>query len=106
MSAVRWDGADLLLAIRLTPRARQEKIGGQWRDEHGACWLQASVSAPPDKGRANVALIELLAQRLGIGKSSISLETGATNRLKRLRITDCTPQIAHIIQELTGEELR
>lgn len=83
---VRASGADLILAVRLTPRASAARIGGQWTDEKGQAWLSAAVTAPPDKGRANAALIELLARQLGVGRASISLEAGETSRLKRVRI--------------------
>ena len=88
---LRRDGADLILALRLTPKAARERIGGLFTDSHGQHWLQASVTAPPDKGKANAALIALLAKALRTPASTILLETGDTNRLKRLRILDCTP---------------
>ncbi|HWJ71149.1 MAG TPA: DUF167 family protein [Sphingobium sp.] len=100
----RRDGADLRLAIRLSPRASRERIGGVFVDSHGARWLQASVTAPPDRGRANAALIALLAGRLRVPPSTISLEAGDSNRLKRLRITDCTPAIEQVIQDMSCEE--
>jgi uncharacterized protein YggU (UPF0235/DUF167 family) len=75
-----------LLSVRLTPRASQDRVGGQWTDEKEQAWLSASVTAPPDKGRANAALIDLLARTLGVPRTSISLEAGDTSRLKRLRI--------------------
>jgi len=80
------DGGDLLLAVRLTPGAAREEIGGVWTDERGAEWLGARVRAVPEKGKANAALIALLAKRLDWPRSAISLESGDTNRLKRLRI--------------------
>ncbi len=104
MSAFRRDGADLLLAVRLTPRARRQGLRGLWTDEHGAQWLQASVAAPPDKGRANAGLIDLLANVLGTPASTISLETGATNRLKRLRIRDAAPGTEEAILTLAAED--
>ena len=100
----RRDGADLLLAIRLSPRASREQIGGLFTDSHGARWLQASVTAPPDRGKANAALIALLAKRLRIPASTILLEAGDTNRLKRLRIADCTPAIEQALQHMSSEE--
>ncbi|MDI1295175.1 MAG: DUF167 family protein, partial [bacterium] len=51
-----------------------------------ATWLSARVRAVPEKGRANGALIALLAKRLDWPKGAISLESGDSNRLKRLRI--------------------
>lgn len=86
---VRRDGGDLLVAVRLTPNAPRERIGGTFTDAHGQQWLQAAVGAPPDKGKANAALLVLLARRLKLPRSSIFLETGDTNRLKRLRIARC-----------------
>jgi uncharacterized protein YggU (UPF0235/DUF167 family) len=76
----------LLLSIRLTPGARREGVGGRWSDAKGDAWLSASVRAVPEKGRANDALIALLAAHLSVPRSTISLESGDGNRLKRLRI--------------------
>lgn len=45
------------------------------------------MRAVPEKGRANSALIALLADTLSVPKSTILLESGGTNRLKQLRIT-------------------
>lgn len=62
-------------------------VGGCWTDANGDIWLMASVRAVPEKGRANSALIVLLAKALSVPRSTISLESGGTNRLKQLRIT-------------------
>lgn len=88
MSAWSVDGGDLLVNIRLTPNAARQAVGGIWTDAKGGEWLGARVSAVPEKGKANVALIALLAKALDCPRSAISLESGATNRLKRLRIKD------------------
>lgn len=77
----------MLLYIRLTPGAGQEKLVGIWADDKSGVWLSASVRAVPDKGKANAALVKLLARRLDIPAGTISLEMGDTNRLKRLRIS-------------------
>nr|WP_235523465.1 DUF167 family protein [Sphingobium sp. Leaf26] len=83
-----WNAAgdDLLLSVRLTPGSANEAIGGGWTDAQGARWLMARVRAVPEKGRANDALIALLSKRLDWPRSAILLESGDTNRLKRLRI--------------------
>lgn len=97
-------GADLLLAIRLTPKSARIRLGGLFTDAAGQVWLQASVTAPPDKGKANAALIDLLSAQLGCPRSSILLEAGDTNRLKRLRIADCTPAIEQRLTTIANEE--
>ncbi|WP_425262539.1 DUF167 domain-containing protein [Sphingobium cyanobacteriorum] len=86
-SAWSQAGNDLLLCVRLTPGSAKEAIGGGWTDAQGARWLSARVRAVPEKGKANSALIALLAKRLDWPRSAILLESGDTNRLKRLRIT-------------------
>lgn len=86
MSVWTQAGDDLLLSVRLTPGSAKEDIGGGWTDAHGAHWLSARVRAVPEKGKANAALIALLAKRLDWPRGAILLESGDTNRLKRLRI--------------------
>lgn len=86
MSVWRLDADDLILSVRLTPGSAKEDVQGVWTDEKGAQWLGARVRAVPEKGRANIALIALLAKRLDWPKGAILLESGDTNRLKRLRI--------------------
>lgn len=101
---VRHDGDDLLLAVRLTPKAARERIGGTFVDAAGQRWLQASVTAPPDRGKANAALITLLARTLKVPGSSIFLETGDTNRLKRLRLTGGTSAVEEFLREIADKE--
>ena len=76
----------LRLSIRLTPNGGRDAIDGVETGSDGECHLKARVSAVPEKGKANKALIALLAKSLGIPKSSISLVSGDTARKKILRI--------------------
>lgn len=96
MSVWRQDGNDLLLSVRLTPGAAHEDIGGCWTDAQGAQWMGARVRAVAEKGRANAALIALLAKGLDWPRSAISLESGDANRLKRLRIKDGVDALARL----------
>jgi uncharacterized protein YggU (UPF0235/DUF167 family) len=89
-------GDDLLLSVRLTPGASGDQVGGVWTDERGARWLSARVRAVPEKGRANDAIIALLGKWLGWPKGAILLESGGTNRLKRLRLKGAATQSARI----------
>jgi uncharacterized protein (TIGR00251 family) len=101
---LRRDGADLLVSVRLTPKASRERIGGIFTDAQGQRWLQASVTAPPDRGKANAALITLLARTLKVPASSILLETGDSNRLKRLRLAVCTPTTEDQLKQIASKE--
>lgn len=99
-SFLQRDGDDLIVAVRLSPRAAKDAIGGEWRDEKGQGWLQASVRAVPEKGKANAALVKLLAKRLGVAASRLAIETGDTSRLKRLRIAGAAEEAGDITARL------
>ncbi len=96
----RRDGEDWLLSIRLTPRSAREGAGGLWTDAAGHEWLQAQVRAVPEKGKANAALVALMARELGVPARAISLEAGDGNRLKRLRITGAGDALAARLEEM------
>jgi uncharacterized protein len=74
------------LAIRLTPNGGRDAIDGIEPDGEGGMLLKARVTAVPEKGKANKALIALVAKSLGIAKSSVSIASGDTARKKILRI--------------------
>jgi len=80
-----FDG-HLRLAVRLTPNGGRDAIDGIEADDEGEAFLKARVTAVPEKGKANKALILLIAKSLRIPKSSVSLVSGETARKKILRI--------------------
>jgi len=88
------------LYVRATPGARKSEIGGLWRGPSGEERLAVRVAAPPDAGRANDALIELLAGVLGIAKSRLTLAAGASQRLKTVAIAGDSADIARRVEDL------
>lgn len=70
------------LNIRLTPRSHRDEIRGLRAD--GA--LKVCVTAPPVEGRANHALVRLLAERLGVKRSCVEIMTGHSSRDKRVQL--------------------
>lgn len=74
------------LIVHLTPKASHTKIEGWAVDEKGQKILRVKVSAVPEDGKANEALIKLLSKTLHIPQSRISLTRGATARIKQLEI--------------------
>ena len=71
----------VLMAVRAQPGARKNAVTG----EHGGA-LKVAVTAPPEDGRANAALVELLRDWLGLKRSEVELATGQTNRNKQVLI--------------------
>ncbi len=76
----------LVLHLRVTPNAGRDAIDGAEIRDDGTCVLRVRVSAVPDKGKANAAVIVLLAKALGVSKSSITLVSGDTSRMKTLAV--------------------
>jgi uncharacterized protein (TIGR00251 family) len=80
----------VVLPVRAQPGARRAGIQGE---RNGA--LKVAVSAPPEDGRANEALVELLREELHLKRSQVELIAGQTSRDKRF-----------LIRGITREELR
>lgn len=76
----------LLLHVWLTPKSSRDDVEGIVQLADGSSVLQARVRAVPENGKANEALVRLLAARLRVPVSRVRVETGAGSRLKTIRI--------------------
>ena len=74
------------VSVRLTPKASENRIGPVVGDGDGGAVLKVAVSQPPAEGKANKALIKLLAKSWGLPKTAISVKKGAKDRSKTLFI--------------------
>ena len=83
-----WQPAEggLRLAVRLTPGAHADRIDGIETLADGRVVLKVRVTAPPEGGKANAALIRLLAKSLKRPKSAVTVVAGQTSRTKTLQI--------------------
>ncbi len=70
------------LAVRLQPKASAERIQGLVEEADGRVALKVAVTAPPEAGKANAALLALLARVLRVKRRDLSLELGAADRRK------------------------
>ncbi|HRX35669.1 MAG TPA: DUF167 family protein [Aestuariivirga sp.] len=86
-SPLRPGRGGLLLAVRVTPKSSRDVVAGLHTDAAGHVSLAVRVTAPPDKGKANKAVIETIAKAAGLPKSSLSLVAGETDRNKTLLVT-------------------
>ncbi len=76
----------VLLHIKLTPGASRNEIQGWAEGTDGMRFLKISVTAIPENGKANAAMIKLLAKQCRIPKSAFILKSGATDRYKTIMI--------------------
>ena len=76
-----------ILVVRALPGARRNSIMG----EVGGA-VKIAVSASPDKGKANQAIIEVLREILGVKTSQVELLSGFTSRQKRFLIRGWSKQ--------------
>jgi uncharacterized protein len=85
-----------ILPVRAHPGSRRNEIRGV---QDGM--LKVSVTQAPEKGKANKAVIELLAKKLGLKKSQIELIAGETSHQKRFLVRGITPdELAERIRTL------
>jgi uncharacterized protein len=69
------------ITVKVVPSSSRDAIVG-WLDES----LKIKVKAPPERGKANIAVINLLAANLGIDKRSIEIVSGNSSPAKILEI--------------------
>jgi len=81
MTWYRWDGNDLILALRVQPRGGRTAFGEVHGDER-----KIRIKAPPVDGRANAELLCFLADSFGVPREAITLFSGAGARSKQLRV--------------------
>jgi uncharacterized protein (TIGR00251 family) len=79
------------LAIRVTPRASKNEIVEVLSDQT----IKVRLTAPPVEGKANAALVEFLAEVLGVPKSKIEIVAGMTGRDKLVSIVDVDSEEVH-----------
>jgi uncharacterized protein (TIGR00251 family) len=89
----------LVLAVRAQPGARRAGVQGE---QNGA--LKVAVTAPPEDGRANQALLEELRDALGVKRSQVELIGGQTSRDKRFLIRGLSrPELESRLTALLAE---
>lgn len=101
----RPDAEGGFLFLRVTPKSARQEVAGLYQGADGKMSLQIKVRAQPEKGKANEAAIELLADVFGLPKRAFTLTAGETDRLKTVHITGNPTAIAqklsHLIQDHT-----
>lgn len=84
--------------MKVQPKASRNRID---KVEEGR--LKIKVTVPPEGGKANKAVVELLSKTLKVPKSSIQITRGETSRIKTVRIEGIT--LAKLQEKLGVEEV-
>lgn len=77
LPALRATADGVLIKVRAAPGASRESVVGV----HGDA-LKVAVRAPPEKGKANQAIVRVLAKRLGVRASQVRIHSGGSARDK------------------------
>ena len=79
--------------VRVQPGASKNEIVGVQQDA-----LKIRINAPPVKGKANRALIDFLAEKLGVKKSEIEIISGHTSKIKKIKVVGEAEKIEKNLQ--------
>lgn len=75
-------GEGLAVAVRVTPRGGASRIEGLGADADGRSFLRVRVKEVAEKGKANAAVVKLLAKAWGVAPSAVEIAAGETGRIK------------------------
>jgi uncharacterized protein len=84
---IKEDRDSITITVRVIPRSSVSEIVGEY---DGA--VKVRLTSPPVDGAANADLIKLLAKKLDVPKSSITIVSGETSKTKRLRVSGVTSE--------------
>ena len=92
----------LLVDLRLQPGASRARVDGLAVLDDGATVLKVRVTEPPEDGKANAALIKLLAKAWKLPKSALSLVAGHTDRRKTLAVAGDPAALRRALESWLG----
>ena len=88
--------------MRLTPKGGRDAIDGVETMSDGKAVLKARVRAVPEDGKANAALVELIAKALRVPRSAVTVVAGQTSRVKTLEIAGDGAELAAALAAVCG----
>lgn len=92
----------VFVTVRLTPKGGRDSIDGIETLSDGRAVLKARVRALPAEGEANAALGRLLAQALGVPARDVTIVSGATSRIKRVKILGDVAALSATLEKIAG----
>ena len=77
--------AETRLNVCVTPRSGRDEVSGLVQGPNGT-EVRVRVTAAPDKGKANASVCKVVAQELGVPKTSVTVASGQTSHHKVLSV--------------------
>ena len=104
-SALPWvqSPRGLVVTVRLTPKGGRDALDGVTSLADGTPVLKVRVRAAPHEGMANTALTALLAKTVGVPPSRVTLQAGATSRVKTLAIEGAAAELSARLTQSLGK---
>jgi uncharacterized protein YggU (UPF0235/DUF167 family) len=94
----------VVIACRLTPKGGRDSVDGIATLSDGACVLLARVRAVPESGKANDALCALLAAKLGVATSKVTLTAGGKSRVKQIAVAGDPGELVAKLERLRAKD--
>ena len=91
----QWQGDDLLLNVRVQPRAARDGFAETLGDR-----IKLRITAAPVDGKANTHLIAFIARTFKVAKANVSIISGETGRNKRIKVHQPT-RLPEIIRHMS-----
>lgn len=85
--------------VRVQPRARRNRIEGLVPEVDGGVALKVAVTAAPEDGRANAAVLRLLADAWSLARSALGVESGAASRRKTIHLQGDPQRLMQILAD-------
>ena len=92
----------IVLTVRLTPKGGRDAIDGVEQMSDGRAVLKVRVRAAPIEGEANAALVKVIAGALKVAPKMVELVSGATARIKRLKINGDAAALTVALEKIVG----
>jgi uncharacterized protein (TIGR00251 family) len=84
LNITKKDG-QLLFSVKVAPGSSKTEIAGIYNG-----MLKVRLCAAPEKGKANQALVKLLAEKLDVPKNQITITAGLTSKIKQILVKNIT----------------
>lgn len=95
----------MILIVHLTPKASANRIDGWGLSAENKKFLRVRVTAVPENGKANAALVKLLSKTFHLSKSQVVLIRGGTSRIKHFKMDIDSSKLEEVIEVLLKRKL-